>query len=121
MPSTLHQRVHGSPQVGAGRGADRERHAGPTGRRSKGERWGGGGEEVKEGEEEAGAAPSVPPGPTDLIVSGVLLININNSVTEGIWENLIKRTPCKLAALPRNHSSETQGSGEKSMLSPRGL
>lgn len=54
------------------------------------------------------AAPSIPvpatPGPTDLIVSGVLQININNPVTEGIWENLIKMTPCKLAASPKNRS-----------------
>lgn len=59
--------------------------------------------EVQEGREK-GAAPSSPPGPTHLIISGVLQININNPVTEGIWENLIKRAPCKLAALLRNHS-----------------
>lgn len=69
------------------------------------------------GEGKGGAAPDPPtsptPGPTDLIISGVLQININNPVTEGIWENLIKRTPCKLAALPESAPAKPEGRKKK--------
>lgn len=99
------------PSGGQGGALTERRRQDPTGIRWRGSAG------VGMGEGGAGAAPSSPPGPTDLIISGIRLININNSVTEGIWENLMKRPLCKLAALPRNHSSETQGPGEKS--SPR--
>lgn len=68
--------------------------------RGQGWEWGRG----AGGKEEGGAAPSIPPRPTDRIISGVLQININNPVTVGIWDNLIKRAPSKLEALLRNHS-----------------
>lgn len=67
-----------------------------------------------------GGQPPVPPGTTNLIISGVLQININNLVTEGIWENLIKWTLCKLAALPRNHSWYNPRAGKGEQAEPLG-
>ena len=73
------------PGASRGRGlGEWRRHEG----RGRGWEWGRGA-----GGKGEGAAPSIPPRPADLIISGVLQININNPVTEGVWDNLIKRAP----------------------------
>lgn len=59
------------------------------------------------------------PGPAELIISGVLQININNPVTEGIWENRIKRTLQAGRTANASLPAKPPGPEEENTLSPQ--
>lgn len=106
----------GAPRTGAGVFLERGRSGNGGGsRRAGGGGSGGNGRggrgRAEEGRPHPPASPT--PGPAELIISGVLQTNINNPVTEGIWENRIKRTLCKPAGLPTRHSQRNPGGQKK--------